>query len=77
MAFEGMDALSRHYVPNLGSVVKGRGHELVSVSVKVEADDLSFVACEVKQFFSMLNVPKLGSVVHRASGYQQPMGVEA
>ena len=48
MAFEGVDTLACHHVPNLGSVVKTSGHKLVAVSIKIETHDFSLMPLERK-----------------------------
>lgn len=49
---------------------------MVTLSVKVEGNDLRLVTIEVEQAGALFDVPDLGCVVHRASRCQHAMRVE-
>lgn len=71
-----MNAFSSHYIPDFSSVVETGGHELVTIGIEVETDDLSLVSLKVKQLFAVLHVPEFCRVVHRTCGHQKPVRVE-
>ena len=48
MALERVHTLAGDHVPNLGGIVKGACHDLVTLRVEVERDNLSLVAVQAK-----------------------------
>ena len=76
MALKGEDALSGADIPNFGSVVKGRGHQFVPISVEIEAHDFGPVTSEVEDFLASLDVPYFCGLVHRAGCHKHAVRVE-
>jgi len=76
MSFEAHDTLACANIPDLCRTVEGGGHELVSVSIEVKADDFSLMPAQCENLLAGLDVPKLGGVIHTSGGYQHAVRVK-
>ena len=77
MALQSMDALSSHHIPNLGSVVERCGHDLVTLGVEIQRNDLGLVPVQIEEAGALLDIPDLCRMVHGTSRSQHAMWVEA
>ena len=48
MALESVDALSSDYVPDLGRVVKGTRHDLITLRIEVKGYNFSLMTIQAK-----------------------------
>ena len=76
MSFESHDTFACADVPDFSRGVERRGHQLVSVSVEVETDDLGFMALQREDLLSGLDVPQFGGIIHTSRSYQHTVWVE-